>query len=278
MAIRTALILLATCASALRPTPARKTSRFKLRSSTQTDERATIPIADANDKLPELKAPVEGKQVRMFGAKLDAGLAGTRAVSRKTIQEVLTKYAAGNSTEGMASAEDQSEIFYGAAVDAMNRGNYDKSVKLLNRACYFAGVTSRRGGQMQLWLAQALYAARRRGEALKLLTALKSHPDSDVRKVGKELAFILQAPELKLEDSSRVSIDMDNFNDDVSYERAPDGTIRLRNKVNKLEEQPEYGSVDWVLAQPPPPPTQEMDPAPLLIAVVLCIGGLAFFR
>ena len=277
MAIRTAFLLLATCASALRPTPARKTSRLNLR-STKTDERATIPIADANDKLPELKAPVEGKQVRMFGAKLDAGLAGTRAVSRKTIQEVLTKYAAGNSTEGMASAEDQSEIFYGAAVDAMNRGNYDKSVKLLNRACYFAGVTSRRGGQMQLWLAQALYAARRRGEALKLLTALKSHPDSDVRKVGKELAFILQAPELKLEDSSRVSIDMDNFNDDVSYERAPDGTIRLRNKVNKLEEQPEYGSVDWVLAQPPPPPAQEMDPAPLLIAVALCIGGLAFFR
>ena len=75
-----------------------------------------------------------------------------------------------------------------------------------------------------------------------------------------------------------MSIDMDNFNDDVSYERAPDGTIRLRNKVNKLEEQPEYGSVDWVLAQPPPPPAQEMDPAPLLIAVALCIGGLAFFR
>ena len=244
--------------------------------------RARLPplsssLKDANDALPELKAPVEGKQVRMFGAKLDAGLAGTRAVSRATIQSVLRAYSDGNSTAGLASDEDQAEIFYGAAVDAMNRGDYDRSVKLLNRACYFAGVTSRMGGQMQLWLGQALYAAGRRGESQKLLTGLKSHPDSDVRKVGKELLFILQAPELVLDETNRVAIDMDNFNDDTVYERAPDGTIRKRSRVSKLEEQPEYGSVDWVLAQPVPPPVEEIDPAPLVIAIALCLAGLAFF-
>ena len=93
----------------------------------------------------------------------------------------------------------------------MNRGRYDDSVRLLNRACYFAGVASRRGGQMQLWLAQALYAANRRGECLKLLQALKAHPDSDVRTVGKELLYILKAPQLKLDDESFVNIDMDAF-------------------------------------------------------------------
>ena len=36
---------------------------------------------DANDKLPEMRAPEEGKQVRMFGAKLDAGFAAALNVS-----------------------------------------------------------------------------------------------------------------------------------------------------------------------------------------------------
>lgn len=130
---------------------------------------------------------------------------------------------------------------------------------------------------MQLWLAQALYAARRRGECLKLLQGLKAHPDRDVRKVGKELMFILQAPELVLDESSRVTIDMDNFNDDISYERSPDGTIRKRNRVNPLEEQPEYGSVEWVLQQPVEPPISDLDPGPLAVAVFACVAGLAFY-
>ena len=58
----------------------------------------------------------------------------------------------------------------------MNKGFYDDAVKRLNRASYFAGVASRRGGQMQLWLGQALYAAGRRGDALKLLFGVESAP------------------------------------------------------------------------------------------------------
>ena len=73
-------------------------------------------------------------------------------------------------------------------------------VKRLNRASYFAGVMVVEGGQMQLWLGQALYAAGRRGDALKLL-ALKAHPDRDVAKVSKEFVFILKAPELQLDES-----------------------------------------------------------------------------
>ena len=121
----------------------------------------------------------------------------------------------------------------------MNRGRYDEATKLLNRGCYFAGVGTRRGGQMQLWLGQALSAAGRRGEALKLMDALKAHPDRDVRKVAKELLFIMKAPPLQLGEESRVSFDMDEFDAEKSYERAPDGTIRRRDAA-AFEKPPEH--------------------------------------
>ena len=71
-------------------------------------------------------------------------------------QKVLEEHAAGHPT----SAEDQSHIFYGAAVESMKSGDCDKSVKLLNRACVLAGgILSTRGGEMRLWLALALDAA-----------------------------------------------------------------------------------------------------------------------
>ena len=95
---------------------------------------------------------------------------------------------------------------------------------------------------MQLWLGQALYAAGRRGDALKLLLALKAHPDRDVAKVSKELVFILKAPELQLDESSRVGFDMDNFDAEAKFERAPDGTIKIMKRP-EFEKPPEYGSV-----------------------------------
>ena len=235
---------------------------------------------DANDKLPEMRAPEEGKQVRMFGAKLDAGFAGTRASNPKIIRAVLKAYEDKRDTEGSyASNDEQAEIFYASAVEKMNKGFYDDAVKRLNRASYFAGVASRRGGQMQLWLGQALYAAGRRGDALKLLLALKAHPDRDVAKVSKELVFILKAPELQLDESSRVGFDMDNFDAEAKFERAPDGTIKIMKRPD-FEKPPEYGSVEWVLQQPrgEPLPTNEVDPVAVGGVLALCVGALALCR
>ena len=235
---------------------------------------------DANDKLPEMRAPEEGKQVRMFGAKLDAGFAGTRASNPKVIRAVLKAYEDKKDTEGSyASNDEQAEIFYASAVEKMNKGFYDDAVKRLNRASYFAGVASRRGGQMQLWLGQALYAAGRRGDALKLLLALKAHPDRDVAKVSKELVFILKAPELQLDESSRVGFDMDNFDAEAKFERAPDGTIKIMKRP-EFEKPPEYGSVEWVLQQPrgEPPVGNEVDPVAVGGVLALCVGALALCR
>ena len=61
--------------------------------------------------------------------------------------------------------------------------------------------------------------------------------------------FILKAPELQLDESSRVGFDMDNFDAEAKFERAPDGTIRIMKRPD-FEKPPEYGSVEWVLQQP----------------------------
>lgn len=237
------------------------------------------PQSDARDKLPEIQAPVEGKKVRMFGAKLDAGFAGVRATSSSKIRQVLAAYNNGTSTEGLASSDEQAEIFYASAVEKMNRGYYDDAVKLLNRASYFAGVASRKGGEMQLWLGQALYAAGRPGDAKKLLLALKAHPDRDVAKVSKELVFILSAPTLQLNASSRVTFDMDNFDAEATFQKAPDGTIKIMKRA-EYEKPPEYGSVEWVLQQPRPPPPDKVEVDPVAVGgiLALCVGALALCR
>lgn len=218
----------------------------------------------------------EENQVRMFGARLDASMAGRRACSRSEILAVLAD------EEGVeVSTEQRAEIFYAEAVERMNRADYKRSVELLNRACYFASPTSRRGGQMQLWLAQALYAAGQREQCVRLLTVLKKHPDRDVRVVAKELVFIIQAPELVLNSSNYITINMDNFKDDSVYQRAPDGTITKRAQVSKLPEEPEYGSVEWALAQAELADGKQsfqFDPLLGLAATILCVASLAFFR
>lgn len=244
------------------------------------------------EKVTENQFPENEKQVRMFGAKLDASMAGRRAVrhSHTRLSVCLAPVAQVSRAEILAvladeddssevSTEQRAEIFYAEAVERMNKANYNRAVELLNRACYYASPTSRRGGQMQLWLAQALYAAGERPQCIRLLEVLKKHPDRDVRMVSKELAFIVQAPELVLNSSSYITINMDNFDDDSVYQRAPDGTISKRSQISKLREEPEYGSVEWAIAQAAlEKPLAQFDPALAIAATVLCLGLLAFFR
>lgn len=179
------------------------------------------------------------EKVRMFGAKLDASMAGAKAVSRAKIIAVLR-----DEEDTGVSVTEKAEIFYAEAVEAMNRGKYERSVELLNRAVYFSGVTSRRGGQIQLWLAQALHAAGQTAKSVRLLASVEKHPDLDVRTVAAELRFIIQAPRLELNQSNFVYMDLNNFNDD-SYRRRKDGSIERLPSVNKFREPPEWGTPEW---------------------------------
>ncbi|KAJ8599770.1 hypothetical protein CTAYLR_003421 [Chrysophaeum taylorii] len=244
-----------------------------LHHSTRRRRRRGVSLRMAAADRPP---PFDEGKVRMFGAKLDASMAGRRAVSRAEILAVLADEDEGRNV----SIADRAEIFYAEAVDILNRGEYDRAVQYLNRACYFANPISRRGGQMQLWLAQALYAAGRRPQCVRLLSVLEKHSDRDVRTVAKELIFIVQAPLLALNASNYITIDMDKFNDDSVYKRAPDGTISKRPQVSKLPEEPEYGSVEWAVQQAElgKQPQAQLDPALAIAATVLCIGSLVFFR
>lgn len=65
----------------------------------------------------------------------------------------------------------------------MKEGDYDASYTLLEKAVSLTGEDSRRGGEFKLWAVQALQGVGRDEQAVKLLKSLKTHRDSDVRKV-----------------------------------------------------------------------------------------------
>ena len=58
--------------------------------------------------MPEMRAPEEGKQVRMFGA-LDAGFAGTRASNPKVIRHTKA-YEDKRDTEGSYASNDEQAV------------------------------------------------------------------------------------------------------------------------------------------------------------------------
>jgi len=221
-----------------------------------------------------------------FGAKLDATLAGSRAVSRSEILAALEELEqAGRGTPSTSDDEARcraratraAELLYAEGVEAMNRGQYNRSVALLNNATALAGAATRQGGQMQLWLGQALFAARQRPKAFRVLAALEKHPDGDVRRVASELKFIYDAPALKLNASELIA--WPTAPTDVEYVRRPDGRIQRQSRRN-LPEEPEYGSLEWCEAQVAlgRPRDEQVDPALAAAAVVLCVVAILLFR
>ena len=191
-------------------------------------------------------------KVKMFGAWLDSGLAGVKASDRKRIVAALEQSREGGPDSEVAGLSDDAkgELFYAEAVERMNKGDYVTSVAMLNRAVQYAGKPTRRGGQMQLWLAQALHASGREGErqkAYELLRALKTHPDRDVRRVAPEILYIYQAPKLKLSDDDYVKFpdmrDMEAFDSRNVWqggEYVPPGSRPRR------DEGPEEGTLEWI--------------------------------
>ena len=86
---------------------------------------------------------------------------------------------------------------YQAGKAAFERGQYRESVQHLEKACALVARNSRLGGEVQIWLVTAYEAAGQRTEAIALCEQLQRHPDSETRKQGRRLLYILQAPQLK---------------------------------------------------------------------------------
>lgn len=183
-------------------------------------------------------------QTQVYGAWLDDDVVGNR---------------------GDASGD---ALSYGVA--CMRAGSYAAAVTAFQEAVQEAGgEASMKGGQMCVWLAQGLYAAGEPQAAISLLARLeKGHSGGNVRKAASEIKYILEAPELKLDENSFVQIP-------ESIQRA-ERPGRATPLYAKMEKKPDKYSLEWYMLQKEPKQRkQKVDPAGGVAAVALV--GLALY-
>ena len=93
--------------------------------------------------------------------------------------------------------QEQFTLQYQAGKEALERGQYRRSVEFLEVASQLVVPSSRLGGEVQMWLVTAYQAAGRTKDAIALCRKLTKHPHLDIRKQGKDVLYILEAPQLK---------------------------------------------------------------------------------
>jgi len=199
---------------------------------------------DIIDDLVMGRNPDQGRdRVKVFGAWLDADVAGRKAGDNRKIKEKLSKGE-------MITREEQGEIFFEEAVKNMNVGKYDNSVALIKKALEYSGEDTVRGGGFQLWLAQAVYAIGRRTEARDILRKVKKHKDSNIRRVAVELLYIYEAPEIALTEDDFVRFpDMSDINEKYDEKAFRAGEF-TQGTYSKYKEQPPE-AYDWSLDRTP---------------------------
>lgn len=92
--------------------------------------------------------------------------------------------------------KEKFRIEYQAGKAAFEGGEYRTAVKHLEAASALMPRTSRLGGEAQTWLVMAYEAVGQKQEAIALCQQLTRHPDLETKKQGKQLLYILQAPQL----------------------------------------------------------------------------------
>lgn len=85
---------------------------------------------------------------------------------------------------------------YQAGRAAFERGSYRQAVEYLEKASALANRNSFLGGEIQTWLVTAYEAAGQRTEAIALCQQISQHPHYEIRKQGRRLLYILEAPKL----------------------------------------------------------------------------------
>lgn len=95
------------------------------------------------------------------------------------------------------SDSDQLQAEYQAGQVAFERGDYRQAIACLERATALVALGTRLGGEVQAWLVTAYEAAGQRTAAIDLCRKLSVHPDYLIRKQGKRLLYILEAPKLQ---------------------------------------------------------------------------------
>uniref|UniRef100_A0A7S2ZV28 Uncharacterized protein n=1 Tax=Rhodosorus marinus TaxID=101924 RepID=A0A7S2ZV28_9RHOD len=221
-----------------------------LESKGEVDYLSGIP--DDLDELDDIamnRGPNDQGKVAMWGAWLDESVAGRKV--------------------GKTTQQAEAEEIFRVGLDLFERGRYKEATKELTAACLLAGVNSREGGQYQLWLGQALDAAGEKKKAIACLQTLKSHRDSDVRKVADEVLFIITAPPLNLGKENFVSIETGK-----SYEvLQKNGRRRSSIPTAVIPKGPEKYSLEWFLEKKPEAaPDDNLDKAAVAAVVLVSIG------
>ena len=192
------------------------------------------------------------ERITAFGARLDKKVAGD------TVQLELTQQ------------DEEHERLFKLGVKLMSAGEYPESVSRFTQAIAATpgGLTSRLGGQYCIYLSQALQAAKRKKEAVKLLQRCEAHPDGDVRKIAGNSLYIMQAPELKLGE--------ENFMKIPDIEKSDDWG-RRRTVQQEKDPPPEKYSLEWYVLQAEQRQAsqsrkQEMGVAPIVFALFVVLG------
>ncbi len=97
----------------------------------------------------------------------------------------------------MQSQPNSAEQLYQTGIADFERGNYQAAVKQLEQARTLVPAQTSRGGEIQIWLANAYDAIGNSEQALALCRSLAKHPDQEVRKSACYVLGIISAPKLK---------------------------------------------------------------------------------
>lgn len=172
----------------------------------------------------------------------------------------------------MSSDLDLAKADYQAGKAAFERGDYRKAVQSLESAKALASLTSRFGGDVQIWLVTAYEAIGQRSDALALCREVSRHPDLEIRKQGSRLLYILEAPRLSTRPEWLTQIpDLTALGDNDARDRLTATTIAPA----KQPEKPAFQLEDVV--DPRQVNTQNRFLWVALVIGLLVLGGLLWF-
>jgi len=120
------------------------------------------------------------------------------------------------------SSENQEEFqrIFELGKAAFEGGEYRTAVGYLQQSIALVPRNSRLGGEAQGWLVTAYEAQGDREAALSLCKQLTRHPHPEVSKQGKQLLYILEAPQLVRPQAWMTEIpDLSNIADSSAKER-----------------------------------------------------------
>lgn len=262
-------------------------------SLTGEHEDCDVPvIPDDLDKMDDVlfdRGPENEGQAKLFGGWLDEAVAGRKAndssitststftqKQKARLSSVKHSNRQQKVTESTAAAIQEADAAFAKAMNVFGRGMYPEASSLFAKAVQVIGEGSRLGGQYQLWQGQALDAAGNKKAAVALFNGLRKHRDSEVRKVARELLFIVTAPKLELDKTSFLEIpDIDEAKSALTS-----SLLNLSNfntmRVSVFEKPPEPHSLQWYLDKEKPQKVEDHSGMQAAAVVGAILGTLIY--